>query len=180
MAVWAVVGLPGVLLALMVVEATGSELQGRSSGLVEGTPFACQITQPDGKPPPGEHQAEGGYGNDVLWTNLWMWGEGEVLLSSNQVLPDGSLGPVKWAWYRHVSGNLSVEGRRLDAPAPPLRVEYPGDYGTSGFRPVSLIFPTSGCWEITGSVGSSRLSFVTQVVNRTEQEATPVAVQESS
>jgi hypothetical protein len=27
-----------------------------------------------------------------------------------------------------------------------------------------LVFPTPGCWEVTGRVGTTRLTFVTQVM----------------
>jgi len=128
---------------------------------------ACRVTQPNGDVPPGLGNPDyaSGYGNDALWTNLWMWGDApRVPAPASHVLPDGSLGPVKWAWYRYRPGRLAVEGRRLDAPAPPLRVEISDGYGTSGFHPVSLIFPTAGCWEITGRVGDASLTFVTLVI----------------
>ncbi|MDQ3006062.1 MAG: hypothetical protein M3R47_11875 [Chloroflexota bacterium] len=71
---------------------------------------------------------------------------------------------MKWPWWREVPGELTIAGRRLDAPAPALRAEMPEGYGDSGFRPVSLIFPTQGCWEVTGIVGNARLTFVTLVI----------------
>lgn len=130
---------------------------------------ACPVTEPNGRRPPDPERVAGGtglggYGNDALWTNVWMWGEGGVPVPDSHVLPDGSLGPMKWAWYRYTPGHLNITGRRLDAPAPPLQVEHPGDYGERGFRPVGLIFPTGGCWEITGRVGEASLTFVTLVV----------------
>jgi hypothetical protein len=79
------------------------------------------------------------------------------------ILPDGSL-VMKWPWWREVRGELTIEGQRLDAPAPLLRAEIPEGYGDIGFRPVSLIFPAQGCWEVTGKVGKERLTFVTLVV----------------
>ena len=79
------------------------------------------------------------------------------------VLPDGSF-EMKWPWQRGVSGKLTIEGRRLDAPAPPLRADIPEGYGDSGFQSTALIFPTQGCWEVTGIVGNAQLTFVTLVV----------------
>jgi hypothetical protein len=61
---------------------------------------------------------------------------------------------------------LRIEGERLDAPAPPLRAEIPDGYGTTGFQPTGLIFPTKGCWKVVGSVGSARLTFVVLVRKR--------------
>ncbi len=140
----------------------------------------CPVTEPNGNTPPPEAtvagRGAGGYGNEALWTALWMWDEGEIPVPLSHVLPDGSLGELKWSWFRYVPGRLSIEGRRLDAPAPPLRAHIPEGYGDRGFQPVGLIFPTGGCWEITGRVGTGSLSFVTLVVpppSAATPEATP-------
>lgn len=133
------------------------------AGTPVATPTACPVTVPNRSNPPG-HRGPGGYGNARLWTNLWMWGEGEVPVPPTHVLPDGSLGDLKWSWYRYVPGRLTIEGHRLDAPAPPLRAHVLDGYGDLGFQVTGLIFPTGGCWEVTGMVGETRLTFVTFVV----------------
>jgi hypothetical protein len=126
------------------------------------------VTQPNGVlPPPGEHvfgRGPGGHGSDELWTNLWTWGVGAVLVPPDHVNPDGSLGGMKWPWWRGVPGSLVIEGRRLDATAAPLRADIPDGYGDRGFIPSGLIFPTPGCWEVTGRVADASLTFVVQVV----------------
>jgi hypothetical protein len=61
-----------------------------------------------------------------------------------------------------VPGRLEVGGRRIDGDAPPARA-YLFDYGNEGFQPTYLVFPTAGCWEITGGVGEARLTFVVLV-----------------
>jgi hypothetical protein len=71
---------------------------------------------------------------------------------------------MKFLWWRGVRGKLTIQGQRLDAPAPPLRADIPGGYGDTGFQATGLIFPTEGCWEVTGKVGESSLTFVTRVV----------------
>ena len=53
---------------------------------------------------------------------------------------------------------------RLDSAAPPLRAEVPSGYGERGFQATYLIFPTLGCWEVTGRVGDARVTFVTRIV----------------
>ncbi|HEX9833527.1 MAG TPA: hypothetical protein VGA66_10665 [Mycobacterium sp.] len=78
-------------------------------------------------------------------------------------LPDGAL-YMKFWWWRLRPGQLTFEGRRLDAAAPPLRASVPGGYGPSDFQPTALIFPTPGCWEVTGRLGDDSLTFVTLVV----------------
>ena len=63
-----------------------------------------------------------------------------------------------------VPGELTITGRRLDAPAPPLRADVPDGYGEDGFQATGVAFPTEGCWEVSGSVGGSTLTFVTFVI----------------
>lgn len=75
------------------------------------------------------------------------------------VTRDGSLG-MKFLWERFVSGTLQVTGRRLDGPAAPLRTEISPTYGDSGLLPSYLIFPTPGCWEVTGRVREQPVSMV--------------------
>ncbi|HET7091417.1 MAG TPA: hypothetical protein VFL17_22525 [Anaerolineae bacterium] len=68
-------------------------------------------------------------------------------------------------WYRGVRGELTVTGRRLDAPAPPAQGLYDSSgYGDIGFQAGAIHFPSEGCWEITGRVGDASLTFVTLVV----------------
>jgi hypothetical protein len=74
---------------------------------------------------------------------------------------DGALG-IKHAWVRRKRGHLYVGGRRLDGPAAPARA-YIYDYGEIGFQPIALVFPTPGCWAITGRVADARLTFVVLV-----------------
>ena len=39
--------------------------------------------------------------------------------------------------------------------------DVPSNYGTTGFQPSGVSFPTEGCWEVTGHVGDTTLTFVT-------------------
>ena len=73
---------------------------------------------------------------------------------------------MKFGWTRgeDLRGKLKIHGRRLDAPAPPLRANIPDEYGDTGFQATALIFPTEGCWEVTGEVAHIRVTFVTRVV----------------
>jgi hypothetical protein len=77
---------------------------------------------------------------------------------------DGSI-RTKVGWWRGVRGQLIVRGRRLDAQAPPLRAEVGtvASYGHDGFVPSAIIFPTVGCWRVTGTVKHARLTFVVKV-----------------
>ena len=36
--------------------------------------------------------------------------------------------------------------------------------GDRGFQATYIIFPTPGCWEVTGRVGDAKVTFITRVV----------------
>jgi hypothetical protein len=77
---------------------------------------------------------------------------------------DGSI-TAKLGWLRGIPGRLTIGGRRLDASAPPLRARVPStqSYGQTGFIPTFVIFPTTGCWKVTGEQASAHLTFVVKV-----------------
>jgi hypothetical protein len=117
------------------------------------------LVRPAGEPPAGNH------GNDsrTIATALW---PGTVAFKPGGpgcVDPDGTLG-MKWPWWRGTRGSLTIEGRRLDGPAAPLRASIPHGYGQTGFQVSGLMFPTPGCWEVTGRVGAESLTFVVHVI----------------
>jgi hypothetical protein len=122
----------------------------------------CPVTRPNGAAPPGVGaQAGVNHGNSKLWTALWPGGV--IKAGPDFVDKDGSI-QMKFGWWRGVGGRLSIQGRRLDGPASPLRAEVPDGYGERGFQASGVIFPTEGCWEITGQVGTARLTFVNFVI----------------
>jgi hypothetical protein len=103
------------------------------------------------------------YGNGLLWVGS-LWPRGVVIITPDNAGPDGRLG-MKFGWYLTASGFLAITGRRLDAPAPALSAEISqGDAPSSGFRASGVIFPTEGCWQVTGSAGRASLTFVTFVI----------------
>ena len=107
--------------------------------------------------------SDSAYGNGSLWVG-GLWPSGVVIMTRDDVGPDGRLG-MKFGWYRLTSGYLTITGRRLDAPAPPASgLTFPGGYGTTGFNASGVIFPTEGCWQVTGRVGRVALTFVTFVI----------------
>ena len=125
---------------------------------------SCTVTKPNGNTPPGEHSCPDCFGNGALWTALWP--DGKVAFSRGGpgfVAEDGSLS-MKFPWWRGVRGKLTITGRRLDAHAPPLRARIPEGYGDIGFQATGVIFPTVGCWEVTGKAGDASLRFVTLMV----------------
>ena len=69
----------------------------------------------------------------------------------------------KVLWIRPQGTNLKVVGRRLDGDgAMTLTADMRCCYPT-GFQASRVYFPTSGCWEVTATAGSSELKFVTKV-----------------
>lgn len=121
----------------------------------------CPVTKP-GKAPAdiGDRLfgSASAFGNNDLWVG-GLGEDGVILADSRFVESDGSIG-MKFGWWRIVSGTLTIEGRRLDAPGPPLRASVPDGYGPQGFQASGVYFPTEGCWEVVGAVGGSKLTFV--------------------
>jgi hypothetical protein len=130
--------------------------------LTKASIATCPVTLPNGSTPPGErYPSPNHHGNGALWATLGM--KGKVLIGSADVEKDGSLG-AKFGWYRGVHGQLTIEGRRLDALARSVRAWIPDGYGDIGFQSTAIYFSTEGCWEVTGKVGDASLTFVTLVV----------------
>ena len=110
----------------------------------------CPITSPQGGP----------YGNEALQAVLPQGGTFVFRPGgAGFVDRDGALG-IKFGWERLIAGALSVGGRRIDGDAGPARAYMSDGYGDIGFQPIYLVFPTPGCWEITGRVGEEKLTFV--------------------
>ena len=125
-------------------------------------PSSCPVTPPNGSIPPGETVESPEYlGNGQLWTVLWP--DGKVYMTPINQEADGSFN-MKWGWWRATNGALTIEGHRLDAESEPLRADIPDGYGDTGFQVSALIFPSTGCWEVTGHVGDAFLTFVTEVI----------------
>lgn len=119
----------------------------------------CPITDPNDSVPPGDTFGAEFHGNGSLWVGMW---DSNVVVWQKE--PDGSI-DAKFGWWRAIPGTFEIEGRRLDGPAPPLTAHIPEGYGQTGFQATGIIFPTGGCWEVTGSIGAAtRLTFVTLVL----------------
>jgi hypothetical protein len=137
----------------------------------------CPVTIPNGSTPPGVDGSGVNYGNGKVWVALWP--EGRVIAKPSHVQPDGSI-DMKFGWWRAVRGRLVITGRRVDATAPPIRSEVTKGYGDQFFQPSGIVFPTPGCWEITGRVGKASLTFVTLVVYAPSVTSSPTASSEDT
>ena len=122
-----------------------------------GGSFTCPVTVVNGG-------KGGSYGNDVL--EVWLAPQGRFVFKPGGpgfVDSDGALG-IKFPWKPKKKGRLEVGGRRLDGEAKPVRAYIPAhDYAGTGGGPGYLVFPTPGCWEVTGYVGDGTLTFVVLV-----------------
>jgi hypothetical protein len=126
----------------------------------------CPSTRPSGPAVAGQERPIGSsdlaFGNSHLWV-VPVQKNGVIHADPRSIEPDGSIGQ-KYLWWRITAGTLAITGRRLDAPAPPLRASIPDGYGSTGLQASGVYFPTEGCWEITGTVVGQTLSFVTFVL----------------
>src|SRR3954447_6880068 len=139
-----------------------------ASSTARGT---CPVTIPSHAPPPRGNPfgaSHFNYGNRYLRAHLH-WRRGVLRAgrlpgggSAAIVNPDGSI-RAKLGWWRALDRKLIITGRRLDAPAPPLRAEARGDSGGAGFQASALTFPTVGCWRVVGRAGPAGLTFVVKV-----------------
>ena len=139
-----------------------AESRGRTSGS-DRRPSGCPVTPPNHEIPPGQEDNPGAdtaayYGNGQLWTVL---PERSIIREAPR--GDGSI-REKFPWWRGVRGPLTITGRRLNGPGPRLRARVPEGYGATGFQSSGIIFPSEGCWRVTGTVGEANLTFVTLVL----------------
>lgn len=143
------------------------------------TTIACPVTPYSAGPPPGSEgdRAIAGllagkwYGGEGLWAFPWLAREPAGTL----YLDPSSGGERKILWWRApgVRGAVSVEGRQLDGPAPPVRLNLTSGFGETGQQPSAVHFPTAGCWQITARAGNASLTFVALVIEAPTAPATP-------
>ncbi len=130
---------------------------------------SCPVTLPrPWVPPPGVPQralfgSDQAFGNGRLWVG-GLWPSGVIKAGPQFINKDGSVG-MKFGWWQNVRGDLRITGRRLDAHAPQLRAEV-DQYAMTGFQASGVTFPTGGCWQVTGKVGTATLTFVTIVIKQ--------------
>jgi hypothetical protein len=173
------VAVAAAVVVLILSDQSGGERQAGSVPSPTRQSKDCPVTVPNGSSPPGERASPDHHGNGRLWTVLGREGTfvvapqsaPEYLGPGGEIAVDGVLRPdgsvaIKAPWWRgpEVRGRLRLQAQRLDAPAPPVdRTIPPAGYGLTGFQATGLGLPTTGCWQVTGSVGKTRLTFVTRV-----------------
>jgi hypothetical protein len=159
-----------VFLLVLSIGTNATPQSGANQEPQKSAPAACPVTLPR-KAPLTPFDQFFGYAMAQWHGKLYvgaLWPDGTVVFKpggSGIILPDGSLS-MKFGWYRGAGlrGKLTIHGKTLDAPAPPLRAYIPAGDSEKGFQATLLIFPTEGCWETTGEVGDTSVTFVTRVV----------------
>jgi hypothetical protein len=139
----------------------------RSQALLRvGTAQSCPATVPNGSKPPRQPRSVTWHGNGLLWA-AWLNPDGVYAVPLDQVGPDGSIG-TKLYWATSPPRRApAISGRRLDAPAPPLRVlganmgSFSSAVNPSWATPV--VFPTPGCWRVTARVNDVSLTYAVDV-----------------
>ena len=113
----------------------------------------CAVT----KPPPS-----GRYGTSRLWT--YVPRDGVLRLRRGA---DGRLGDkLGWIPDRDRGLVLTVSGRRLDAPGRLRVLSVNWGYASTGKGSwmSAVVFPSAGCWRVTGKAGPTTLSYVIRLV----------------
>jgi len=140
---------------------------------VSTVPETCPVTKPADQPfvPPPPHPAGPGrgyywFGTDRLWTSLPEVGAWRLGHNSPG---DATFRQKLFFWRQGYDPrseprpNLTVSGKRIDAPAGPLLTDGKGSGGSTKddqFIVTGINFPTTGCWEITGRYENDELAFV--------------------
>jgi hypothetical protein len=127
--------------------------------IATGHGFEQQLSCPVTAMPPGGMLRNSGLEVPITPDGTITFGAGRP----GFVLPDGAL-MIKYGWVRLRAGRFSIHGRRLDRHAPPLRASIAERAHGENFQPASLIFPTAGCWEVTGQLDDEKLTFVVRVI----------------
>jgi hypothetical protein len=156
--------------ALLTVGCTESERAASSTPPLEQSPegatsteagtFDCPVTIPNATSPPNERPATTRHGNGRLWVVLPTNGRPSIGLAGYAGrVGDGASAKFP-VWRADPTAEINIEGRRLDADAPPLEAYIPDGYEGTGFQATDLRFPTLGCWEITVHGGDDALTVV--------------------
>jgi hypothetical protein len=168
-----------IIITVTILSAAAFALTGCAAGNRANVGAEPQVTVPNGSSPAKANAPHApmndtdvmrsgwNHGNESLWVSL----EPNAIITIGEPAQKDSreefkgYSRVKFGWWRGVPGKFTIEGRRLDASAPPLRyLIHPESYGAFGFIPSYLYFPSEGYWEITGHLDNQSLTFVVHAV----------------
>ena len=180
---WAVVSFVASLLVFAPLKLTTSSHSSISASRTlsqtppRNIPDSCPITKPPAHPfvPPAPYSAKLSsrcfwFGTEKLWTFLHTDGTWSGLPHYTPDDPTFRQKLFFWHkgfdWRSEPQPALTITGRRLDGPAPPLA----SDQANAGwqrrdqaFIVTAINIPTLGCWEITAHYKGEELTFVVRV-----------------
>ena len=158
------------LVSLLLLSQASLAQQLRTTAL-DDVPETCPVTRSPALPfvPPWPYPLKAGpgafwFGTDSLWTALPADGAWRDLPHYRQKVFFGRKGYIV---RTEPQPKLTVTGRRLDSPAPPLLADKTANNGwvkrDQPFIVTGINFPTFGCWEIIGRYRDAELTFVVWV-----------------
>ena len=166
------------LLSLLLLPQTSLAQQSGTAG-PNDVPDTCPVTKPLDRPlvPPMPYPAKAYpgsfyFGTDELWTVL---PENGTWKGASPHSPSYPTTRQKFVWFRHPYDwrrepqDLTVTGRRLDAPAPPLTADQSKNasccwaHHEGAYINTVLSIPALGCWQITLHNEPDELTFVVWV-----------------
>lgn len=148
------------LVCLLALSASSLSVESRAA-VGTNAAYSCAVTFANGTTAPSEVKSRYGYRHGALWVELWPYGV--TLVGKSDITSDGWLA-VKVPWYRFAKGTLRITATRLDKPSRSARADVPSGYGNTGFQASSIYFPSEGCWKIIGTVGHTKLTYVTIIL----------------
>jgi hypothetical protein len=114
----------------------------------------CNVTTSE------ERLKTGSIEKKALGTGPWIINEDQTIWASDQ--PYVANRPVTTVWMRPANTELAIVARRLDGDAPKVTIGPAQPYQTA-YIATPVTFPAAGCWEVTATAGTSKLTFVTKV-----------------
>ena len=121
---------------------------------INAVPFQCNVTASESRLKTSSIE------KSALGTGPWIINDDRTIWASDQ--PFVAKRPVTTVWMRPANTELAIVARRLDGDAPRLTVG-PAEPFQTAYIATPLTFPSSGCWEVTATAGTSKLTFVTRV-----------------
>jgi hypothetical protein len=117
-------------------------------------PFECKVTSSEVRLKTASIE------KTALGNGPWIINEDRTIWAADQ--PYVANRSVNTVWMRPANTELTITARRLDGDAPELAVGQAAPYST-GYIAIGVVFPAAGCWEVTGTAGTSKLTFITRV-----------------
>jgi beta-lactamase regulating signal transducer with metallopeptidase domain len=130
------------------------ETSNRNAAVTSTVPVPCNVTPSEARMKTSSIEKR------ALGTGPWIINDERTVWASDQ--PYVANRPVTTVWLRPANTELTIVARRLDGDAPKMTVG-PAQPFQTAYIAMPLTFPAAGCWEVTATAGTSKLTFVTRV-----------------